>query len=112
MVTLSSVEAEYVATSAAAQDTVYLRSLLDGFRFSERGPTEVWEDNAACISMSENSVNRDGSRHVDVKYHFPRERVHTCDIKLLKCTGLSVWLMPSRKVFLALLCLLPHLINP
>ena len=47
----------------------------------------MWEDNAACILMSENPVNRDRSRHVDVKFHFLRERVRAGEIKLFKCWG-------------------------
>jgi len=35
--------------------------------------------------MSENPVNRDRSRHVDVKFHFLRERVRAGEIKLYKC---------------------------
>ena len=86
-VTLSSSEAEYVAASAAAQENIYLRCLLNGFNRPQEGPTQVWEDNAACILMSENPVNRERSRHVDVKYHFLRERVHLGEIKLFKCLG-------------------------
>jgi len=37
--------------------------------------------------MSENPVNRDRSRHVDVKFHFLRERVRAGEIKLYKCWG-------------------------
>jgi hypothetical protein len=33
----------------------------------QKKPTEIWEDNASCIMMSENPTNRDRSRHVDVK---------------------------------------------
>ena len=84
-VTLSSSEAEYVAASAVAQENAYLRSLLSGFDRPPLGPTCVWEDNAACILMSENPVNRDRSRHVDVKFHFLRERVRAGEIKLFKC---------------------------
>ena len=47
----------------------------------------MWEDNAACILMSENPVNHDRSRHVDVKFHFLRERVRASEIKLNKCWG-------------------------
>ena len=86
-VTLSSSEAEYVAASAVAQENAYLRSLLSGFDRPPLGPTCVWEDNAACILMSENPVNRDRSRHVDVKFHFLRERVRAGEIKLFKCWG-------------------------
>ena len=37
--------------------------------------------------LSENPVNRDRSRHVDVKFHFLRERVRAGEIKLYKCWG-------------------------
>jgi len=47
----------------------------------------LWEDNAACILMSENPINRDRSCHVDVKFHFLRERVRAGKIKLYKCWG-------------------------
>ena len=51
------------------------------------GPTCVWEENAACVLMSENPVNRDRSRHVDVKFYFLRERVRAGEIKLYKRWG-------------------------
>ena len=86
-VTLSSWEAEYVAASAVAQENIYLRCLLAGFNSAQTSPTRVWEDNAACILMSENPVNRERSRHVDVKYHFLRERVQLGELKLYKCLG-------------------------
>jgi len=90
-VTLSSSEDEYVAASAVAQarENAYLRALrlLSGFDRSPLGPTCVWEDNGACILMSENPVNCDPSRHVDVKFHFLRERVRAGEIKLYKCWG-------------------------
>ena len=54
---------------------------------SPLGPTCVWEDNTTCILMSENPVNLDRSRHVDVKFHFLRERVRAGEIKLYKCWG-------------------------
>ena len=86
-VTLSSSEADYVAVSAVAQENAYLRALLSGFDRSPLGPTCVWEDNPACILRSENPVNRDRSRHVDVNFHFLREGVRASEIKLYKCWG-------------------------
>jgi len=84
-VTLSYSEAQYVAASAVAQKNAYLRALISGFDRSPLGPTCAWKDNAACILMSENPVNHDRSRHVDVKFHFLRERVRAGEIKLYKC---------------------------
>eukprot|EP00961_Rhodomonas_salina_P245303 3314521-Rhodomonas_salina.1 len=53
-VTLSSSEAEFVAASQCAVEVVYLRALLEGVGLRQEGPTRMWEDNAACIMMSDN----------------------------------------------------------
>ncbi len=58
-VNLSSNEAEFVTTSQAGQQVVYLREILKGFGHSQKQPTELWEDNDSCILMSENPTNRD-----------------------------------------------------
>ena len=86
-VTLSSAEAEFVAASQAGQEAVYLRALLRGFNFHQAGATEIWEDNASCIMMSENPANRERTRHVDTRVHYLRELVRDGHVKLLKCAG-------------------------
>ena len=78
-VTLNSAEAEFVSASQAGQEAVYLRAL--------RGATEIWEDNASCIMMSENPANRERTRHVDTRVHYLRELVRDGHVKLLKCAG-------------------------
>jgi hypothetical protein len=103
-VTLSSSEAEYVAASADAQENIYLRCLLAGFSRAQTNPTRVWEDNNACILMSENPVNRKRSRHVNVKYHFLRERVQLGELKLHKCLGPRTWPMLSPKACPPVIC--------
>ena len=55
-VTFSSAEAEFVAASQTGQEPIYLRALLRGFNFRQVSATEIWEDNASCIMMSENPV--------------------------------------------------------
>ena len=76
-VTLSSVEAEFVAASQAGQEAIYLRALLRGFNFRQVGATEIWEDNASCVMMSKNPANRESTRHatVDTRVHYLRELV-------------------------------------
>ena len=86
-VTLSSSEAEFVAASQAGKEVLYLRALLKGFSCPQQKPTEIWEDNASCIMMSENPTNRERSRHVDVRVHFLRDMVRDGAVKLLKCAG-------------------------
>jgi len=86
-VTLSSSEAEFVAASQAGKEVLYLRALLKGFACPQTRPTELWEDNASCILMSENPTNRERSRHVDVRVHFLRDMVRDGAVKLIKCAG-------------------------
>ena len=86
-VTLSSAEAEFVAASQAGQKTVYLRALLRGFNFRQIGATEIWEDNASCIIVSENPANMERTRHFDTRVHYLWELVRDGHVKLLKCAG-------------------------
>jgi hypothetical protein len=61
--------------------------MLESFRAPQEGPTEVWEDNAACIQISENPVNRKFTRHIDVRRYFVRDLVRDGLVKLVKCAG-------------------------
>ena len=86
-VTLSSSEAEFVVANQTGQEVGYLRVLIRGFGYTQKGFTEIWEDNVSCIMMSVNPTNRDRSRQVDVKVHFLRDLVRDGHVKMLKCEG-------------------------
>jgi hypothetical protein len=86
-VTLSSAEAEFVAASICGVEVLYIRSILRGFGYRQDKPTTVWEDNAACIAMSENPVNPEKSRHVDTRYNFLRDMDKSKQLKLRKVPG-------------------------
>ena len=80
-------EAEFVAASQAGQEVLYLRALLKGFAYLQYGLTEIWEDIASCILMSESPSNRERSCHVDVRVHFLRDMVRDGSVKLIKYAG-------------------------
>ena len=69
-VTLSSSEAEFVAASICYQKILYLRALLRGMGLEEHGPTEIWEDNASAIMISETPVIWERSLHIDTRLYF------------------------------------------
>ncbi len=52
-VTLISNEVEFVETNQTSQE---VRTLFRGFGYTQKGPTEIWEDNASCIMMSETNL--------------------------------------------------------
>ena len=45
--------------------------------------TEIYEDNLACIAMSENPVRRKFSRHINIRRYFVRELVLAGMVKLI-----------------------------
>ena len=80
---LSTSEAEYVAASQCGQEVVYLREILSDFGFAPSGPTRIYEDNLACVAMSENPVRRKYSRHIDIRRYFVRDMVAQQVLKLV-----------------------------
>ena len=65
-VSLSTFEAEFVAASQAGQEAIYLKTLTD-FGFSQTQATLLYEDNLACVAMSENPVRWKFSRYIDIR---------------------------------------------
>jgi len=58
-ITLSTVEAEYMAICAAAQEDLFLRHLLANFNIKPIGPTRMLEDNNGCIALATNPMTKE-----------------------------------------------------
>ena len=82
IVALSTTETEYVALSTATQEAIWLRRLLADIGEPPEGPTEIYEDNQGAISMPKNPVGHARTKHIDIRYHFVRERVQDGAIAL------------------------------
>ena len=82
----SSTESEYVALSAAAQESVWLRRLLTDFGFEVTSPTTLYEDNTGAIELSKNPKFHNRTKHIDVAYHFTRERVLSNELSVIHCS--------------------------
>ena len=82
-VSLSTSEAEFVAASQAGQEALYLRETLKDFGYQQKNSTEMYEDNLACVAMSENLVRRKFSRHIDIRGYFVRKLVKAGFVKLI-----------------------------
>jgi hypothetical protein len=82
-VALSTSEAEYMAASEVGKEIQYLRALLHDVGFTQLAPTNVYEDNLACIAMSTNPVRRKSSRHIDMRVHYCRELYTAGVMKLI-----------------------------
>lgn len=81
-VALSSVEAEYMATSLASCEAIWLRKVLFGLFGQALRPSVICCDNQSCVKLTENTVFHDRSKHIEIKYHFIRDYVQKGVVKL------------------------------
>ena len=81
-VALSSMEAEYMAACAAAQEALWLRMLLSDLGVDIVKPISLKEDNQAAIAFSKNPGDPKRLKHIDARYHFVRERVASGELTL------------------------------
>ena len=83
-VALSSCEAEYIALSAAMQEGSHLTQELRDID-ELCGPVVSFEDNQGAITLSKNSVNRQRSKHIEIRYHFIRTVQNTGKVIVKYC---------------------------
>ena len=85
--TLSSVEAEYVAAIAAACQIVWMRRTLFELQHEQNQPTPIFCDSNSAIALSRNHVFHKRSKHIDTRYHFIRELINNNEINVEFCTS-------------------------
>jgi len=80
-VALSSAEAEYMGLAHGTQEVLFLRELVKEIGLSQN-QTVIHVDNQAAQQMAMNPVHHQRTKHIDVRYHFVRERIQTKEIEL------------------------------
>ena len=73
---------EFVAANQAGQEALYLCETLKDFGYQQNTATEIYEENLACVAMSENPVQRKFSRHIDIRRYFACELVKAGFLKI------------------------------
>ena len=73
-VTLSSMEAEYVAMAEGFKEAIFLRYIWS-FIFPDRnvGCTTIFEDNVGALHLANNQATTPNSKHIDIRHHFLQE---------------------------------------
>jgi len=82
-VALSSTEAEYMATCAAVQEIMCLRQFFADIGFGQKNATTIYQDNQACIALSSNPIYHKRTKHIDIRYHYIREKVEDGEVVLV-----------------------------
>ena len=75
IVATSSMEAEYIACYYLVQDIVWLRDVLHELGLLDPSPTTVYIDNTSARTLALNPVFHARSKHIDVKFHWLRDKV-------------------------------------
>ncbi|KAF1318426.1 Integrase catalytic core protein, partial [Globisporangium splendens] len=85
-VALSSTEAEYMALSEATQEAVWLKAFLRELgEDTGNGAVTVYEDNQDSIALAKNPEFHKRTKHIDIRYHFVREKVEDGQVVLEYC---------------------------
>ena len=74
-VSRSSTEAEYKALANATAEVIWVQSLLTELGISHPKAAVLWCDNIGATYLSANPVFHARTKHIEVDYHFVRERV-------------------------------------
>ena len=81
-VTLSTTEAEYVAATHATTQMLWMRQQLADLKVEVELPLQLGCDNQSAINLTRNPVQHSRSKHIDIRYHFIKERVEDGELKL------------------------------
>ncbi|KAJ0519053.1 putative RNA-directed DNA polymerase [Helianthus annuus] len=82
VVALSSAEAEFRGIVRGITEVLWLKKLLTEFGFPPTIATEIMCDNKAAIQISENPVQHDRTKHIEIDRNFIKEKIDTGIIKL------------------------------
>jgi hypothetical protein len=78
----SSTEAEYRAMAMAATELYWIRMLLRDLHLHLPVPPSIRCDNLGAMALASNPVYHARTKHIEVDYHFIREKVLNKDITL------------------------------
>jgi hypothetical protein len=84
---LSSTEAEYVSSTRAAQEAIWIWNLLMDLGFKPTQPTTIWCDNQSAIALATNSTDSSTRmKHIDVRHHFICNAITMKQVQIQWCS--------------------------
>jgi len=83
-VAVSTAEAEYMAAAQAVKEALWLRKLIADIGAPLK-TIQMYTDNQAALTLLKNPIASARSKHIDIIYHFARERVARKEIKFEYC---------------------------
>jgi hypothetical protein len=85
-VALSTVEAEYMSSTHATKEAIWLKQLLAEIEIHLDGPVLMYNDNQGCIQLAKNPAQHQRTKHIDLRHHYIREKLESGEITLQYCS--------------------------
>ena len=84
LVSISTVEAEYISYSESACEGIWLKRLYDEIKgeVTNPKPLTIFCDNQGAIEITRNPKFHERTKHIDIKYHFVRSLVEDGKLNL------------------------------
>ncbi|RZC19132.1 Copia protein [Glycine soja] len=82
----TSVEVEYVAATAVVNQALWIRKLMTDLHMEQQDNTQIFVDNQAAISISNNPMFHGKTKHFKIKLYFLREAHKEGEVKLIYST--------------------------
>ncbi|KAL4011127.1 hypothetical protein IC575_028174 [Cucumis melo] len=80
-VSLSTVEAEYIAARSECTQMIWMKNMLNEYGIMQRVMT-LYCDNMSAIDISKNPVQHSRTKHIDIRHHFIRDLIENKVITL------------------------------
>jgi hypothetical protein len=87
-VELSITKAEYMATTHARKEVVWLQIFCSGIRLVQQG-IRIDCDSLSAIFLANNPTYDSKTKHIDIQYHFVRDMVEEKKVFLMKVDTLK-----------------------
>eukprot|EP00253_Pinus_taeda_P011559 PITA_11559 len=85
IVALSTTEAEYVASTAATCQAVWMRIMLRNLCQEQAKRTVIFCDNSSAIALSKDSMFHKRMKHIETRFHYIMELVSIGELVLKHC---------------------------
>ncbi|SOV03068.1 uncharacterized protein UDID_18318 [Ustilago sp. UG-2017a] len=96
-VSLSAVEAEFIAATEATREVLFLKQLLCSIGIVTSTPT-VYSDNTGCIQVSKDPTQHWKLKHIDTKYHFVCNNIQEGRVQIKYVDTKQTWQTYSRSL--------------
>ena len=83
----STTELEYVTLFMASSKAIWIRKLLTDLGYTQKSATPIFEDNEGAIKYAHSQERAGRMGHLNVKFHFVRERIMDHEIDVQQIPG-------------------------